>query len=186
MPQPNARVAPLDAALPGTLPVLNAACVHAALRVGLALGGTPTRRTRFDRKHYHYPDLPQGYQITQHHGMREYVRETPKDGVARARERLRRGSAPRPVAASSEAHPCKRLRDRPYPRALLLPVIPATVPSPRTRRPLITLPSNTHAIHAAPLIRGGQLVLNRLDGASVDGLIVRLQQIQLEQVWPFG
>lgn len=68
VPAPNARVAPLDMALPGTLPVLNADCVYQALRVGLALGGEPAVRASFDRKHYFYTDLPQGYQITQHAG----------------------------------------------------------------------------------------------------------------------
>jgi hypothetical protein len=65
---PNARVSAMDAALPGTLPVLSLAAVRAALRAGLALGATAADHTSFDRKHYHYPDLPHGYQITQHRG----------------------------------------------------------------------------------------------------------------------
>jgi aspartyl-tRNA(Asn)/glutamyl-tRNA(Gln) amidotransferase subunit B len=45
--------------------VLNLACVEAAVRTGLALGGTVNQRSYFDRKHYFYVDLPHGYQITQ-------------------------------------------------------------------------------------------------------------------------
>mmetsp|Transcript_37205 Transcript_37205/g.44968 ORF Transcript_37205/g.44968 Transcript_37205/m.44968 type:complete len:547 (-) Transcript_37205:282-1922(-) len=62
---PNTNVAPFDAAIPGTLPLLNWGCVEAAARTGLAIGGTVNTRSRFDRKHYFYADLPHGYQITQ-------------------------------------------------------------------------------------------------------------------------
>jgi aspartyl-tRNA(Asn)/glutamyl-tRNA(Gln) amidotransferase subunit B len=63
---PNVQVGAVDAALPGALPVANAECVRQAARVGLALGGAVQRISRFDRKHYFYPDLPLGFQITQH------------------------------------------------------------------------------------------------------------------------
>ena len=61
----NARVAPFDAALPGTLPVLNAGAVALAIKLGIALEGTVQLKSSFDRKHYYYADLPHGYQITQ-------------------------------------------------------------------------------------------------------------------------
>ncbi|KAM3573857.1 hypothetical protein VYU27_004201 [Nannochloropsis oceanica] len=63
--KPNTHVAFLDAALPGTLPVLNQEAVHQALRTAIALGCDINRVSRFERKHYFYCDLPQGYQITQ-------------------------------------------------------------------------------------------------------------------------
>ncbi len=62
---PNTAVAPFDAATPGSLPVLNAAAVAAAARLGMALGGEVQKHSQFDRKHYFYTDLPHGYQITQ-------------------------------------------------------------------------------------------------------------------------
>uniref|UniRef100_A0A8C9T4Q2 Glutamyl-tRNA(Gln) amidotransferase subunit B, mitochondrial n=1 Tax=Scleropages formosus TaxID=113540 RepID=A0A8C9T4Q2_SCLFO len=62
---PNSSVSFFDAALPGTLPVLNRRCVEAAVMTGLALGCTINKRSLFDRKHYFYADLPAGYQITQ-------------------------------------------------------------------------------------------------------------------------
>ena len=61
----NARVAAFDAAFPGALPALNAGAVALAARLGVALGGDVQLVSSFDRKHYHYPDLPHGYQITQ-------------------------------------------------------------------------------------------------------------------------
>lgn len=61
----NERVAPFDAALPGTLPVLNAGAVALAIKLGLALKGEVQLKSSFDRKHYFYADLPHGYQITQ-------------------------------------------------------------------------------------------------------------------------
>ncbi|XP_013417165.1 glutamyl-tRNA(Gln) amidotransferase subunit B, mitochondrial isoform X2 [Lingula anatina] len=61
----NNQVSFLDAALPGTLPVLNRRCAEIGVMTGLALGCHINRESRFDRKHYFYADLPQGYQITQ-------------------------------------------------------------------------------------------------------------------------
>jgi len=62
---PNTLVSPICFGLPGTLPVLNKEAVHLAMRAAFALGTTPQPYSEFDRKHYFYPDLPMGYQITQ-------------------------------------------------------------------------------------------------------------------------
>ncbi|SEJ55143.1 aspartyl/glutamyl-tRNA(Asn/Gln) amidotransferase subunit B [Dyadobacter koreensis] len=63
--EPNTNIGPLTLALPGTLPKLNKKAVEYAVRMGLALGCSVSRRTIFDRKNYFYPDLPKGYQISQ-------------------------------------------------------------------------------------------------------------------------
>ena len=63
---PNAHVSLVDAAMPGMLPVINRECVAQAVRTGLALKAKINRRSIFDRKNYFYPDLPQGYQISQY------------------------------------------------------------------------------------------------------------------------
>ncbi len=63
--EPNSCVSPVDYALPGMLPRLNKAAVRYAVRAGLALNSEINLESRFDRKHYFYPDLPKGYQITQ-------------------------------------------------------------------------------------------------------------------------
>ena len=62
---PNHNVALVDCALPGMLPVLNQECVAQAVRTGLGLKAQINLRSVFDRKNYFYPDLPQGYQISQ-------------------------------------------------------------------------------------------------------------------------
>ena len=62
---PNSCVSPVDYALPGMLPRLNQAAIPFAIRAGLALNSEINLESRFDRKHYYYPDLPKGYQITQ-------------------------------------------------------------------------------------------------------------------------
>lgn len=64
---PNTQCCPVCMGLAGTLPVLNREAAELAARVGLALGGTVALRSSFDRKHYFYPDLPKGYQISQLH-----------------------------------------------------------------------------------------------------------------------
>ena len=64
--EPNAHVSLLDAAMPGMLPVINEECVRQAVRTGLAFGAQINLRSVLDRKNYFYPDLPQGYQITQY------------------------------------------------------------------------------------------------------------------------
>ncbi len=63
---PNTQVSLVDAAMPGMLPVVNLVCVEQAVRTGLGFGGAVARRSVFDRKNYFYPDLPQGYQISQY------------------------------------------------------------------------------------------------------------------------
>ncbi|MFW6077068.1 MAG: Asp-tRNA(Asn)/Glu-tRNA(Gln) amidotransferase subunit GatB [Hyphomicrobiales bacterium] len=63
---PNAHVSLVDAAMPGMLPVINRYCVEQAIRTGLGLKAQINRRSVFDRKNYFYPDLPQGYQISQY------------------------------------------------------------------------------------------------------------------------
>ena len=62
---PNTLVSHVDMGLPGALPVLNQEALHLAVRAAFALGTTPQKFSKFDRKHYFYPDLPMGYQITQ-------------------------------------------------------------------------------------------------------------------------
>jgi aspartyl-tRNA(Asn)/glutamyl-tRNA(Gln) amidotransferase subunit B len=62
---PNTLVNHIDFGLPGALPVVNAEALHLASRAAFALGSEPQAFSKFDRKHYFYPDLPMGYQITQ-------------------------------------------------------------------------------------------------------------------------
>ena len=62
---PNSQVAFIDAAMPGMLPVLNEFCVEQAVKTGLGLNAQINKISSFDRKNYFYPDLPQGYQISQ-------------------------------------------------------------------------------------------------------------------------
>jgi len=64
--EPNSHVSLVDAAMPGMLPVINRECVAQAVRTGLGLKAQINRRSTFDRKNYFYPDLPQGYQISQY------------------------------------------------------------------------------------------------------------------------
>jgi aspartyl-tRNA(Asn)/glutamyl-tRNA(Gln) amidotransferase subunit B len=64
--EPNANVSLVDAAMPGMLPVINRKCVEQAIRTGLGLNAQINLWSRFDRKNYFYPDLPQGYQISQY------------------------------------------------------------------------------------------------------------------------
>ena len=63
---PNTHVSLVDAAMPGMLPVINEECVRQAVRTGLGLNAKINLRSVFDRKNYFYPDLPQGYQISQY------------------------------------------------------------------------------------------------------------------------
>ncbi len=63
---PNSHVSLVDAAMPGMLPVINAECVRQAVRTGLGLKAAINLKSVFDRKNYFYPDLPQGYQISQY------------------------------------------------------------------------------------------------------------------------
>ena len=63
--EPNSNVAFVDAGMPGMLPVINEFCVEQAVRTGLGLKAVINLKSAFDRKNYFYPDLPQGYQISQ-------------------------------------------------------------------------------------------------------------------------
>jgi aspartyl-tRNA(Asn)/glutamyl-tRNA(Gln) amidotransferase subunit B len=63
---PNSHVSLVDAAMPGMLPVINEECVRQAIRTGLGLQAKINLKSVFDRKNYFYPDLPQGYQISQY------------------------------------------------------------------------------------------------------------------------
>ena len=64
--EPNSHVSLVDAAMPGMLPVINEACIAQAVRTGLGLNARINLVSVFDRKNYFYPDLPQGYQISQY------------------------------------------------------------------------------------------------------------------------
>lgn len=63
--EPNSNVSFVDAAMPGMLPVINEYCIEQAVRTGLGLKAAINLKSAFDRKNYFYPDLPQGYQISQ-------------------------------------------------------------------------------------------------------------------------
>src|ERR1700690_2371812 len=63
---PNSHVSLVDAAMPGMLPVINRECVRQAVRTGLGLNARINLKSVFDRKNYFFPDLPQGYQISQY------------------------------------------------------------------------------------------------------------------------
>jgi aspartyl-tRNA(Asn)/glutamyl-tRNA(Gln) amidotransferase subunit B len=64
--EPNSQVSLVDAAMPGMLPVINLECIRQAVRTGLGLNARINLKSVFDRKNYFYPDLPQGYQISQY------------------------------------------------------------------------------------------------------------------------
>ena len=64
--EPNSHVSLVDAAMPGMLPVINEGCIAQAIRTGLGLKAKINLNSIFDRKNYFYPDLPQGYQISQY------------------------------------------------------------------------------------------------------------------------
>jgi aspartyl-tRNA(Asn)/glutamyl-tRNA(Gln) amidotransferase subunit B len=89
---PNAQVSLVDAAMPGMLPVINAECVAQAVRTGLGLNARINLRSVFDRKNYFYPDLPQGYQISQYKspvvGEGEVVVDMPDGAIRVGIERL--------------------------------------------------------------------------------------------------
>src|ERR1700736_2416439 len=64
--EPNSHVSLVDAAMPGMLPVINEECIKQAIRTGLGLKARINLKSVFERKNYFYPDLPQGYQISQY------------------------------------------------------------------------------------------------------------------------
>jgi aspartyl-tRNA(Asn)/glutamyl-tRNA(Gln) amidotransferase subunit B len=83
---PNEHVSLVDAAMPGMLPVINEECVAQAIRTGLGLKAQINLKSTFDRKNYFYPDLPQGYQISQYKspivGEGTVLIDTPDGGTA--------------------------------------------------------------------------------------------------------
>ena len=84
--EPNEHVSLVDAAMPGMLPVINEECIRQAIRTGLGLKAQINLRSVFDRKNYFYPDLPQGYQISQYKspivGEGTVIIDTPDGGTA--------------------------------------------------------------------------------------------------------
>ncbi len=90
--EPNSHVSLIDAAMPGMLPVINEECVAQAVRTGLGLKAQINLRSVFDRKNYFYPDLPQGYQISQYKspvvGEGEVVVDQPDETIRVGIERL--------------------------------------------------------------------------------------------------
>ena len=64
--EPNTQVSLVDAAFPGMLPIINEFCIKQAIKTGIGLKAQINKRSVFDRKNYFYPDLPQGYQISQY------------------------------------------------------------------------------------------------------------------------
>src|SRR5918993_484365 len=82
--EPNDHVSFVDAAMPGMLPVINEECVRQAIRTGLGLKAEINLKSTFDRKNYFYPDLPQGYQISQYKspivGEGEVIVDVPETG----------------------------------------------------------------------------------------------------------
>ena len=89
---PNDHVSLVDAAMPGMLPVINKECVNQAVRTGLGLKAQINLKSMFDRKNYFYPDLPQGYQISQYKqpvvGEGEVVVDLPDGSFTVGIERL--------------------------------------------------------------------------------------------------
>jgi aspartyl-tRNA(Asn)/glutamyl-tRNA(Gln) amidotransferase subunit B len=90
--EPNSHVSLVDAAMPGMLPVINRFCVEQAVRTGLGLKAKINKRSVFDRKNYFYPDLPQGYQISQYKqpivGEGQVIVDMPEGSVTVGIERL--------------------------------------------------------------------------------------------------
>src|SRR5260221_75671 len=90
--EPNSQVSLVDAGFPGMLPVINEICVNQAVRTGLGLKAQINLKSVFDRKNYFYPDLPQGYQISQYKqpvvGEGEVVVDLPDGSFTVGIERL--------------------------------------------------------------------------------------------------
>jgi aspartyl-tRNA(Asn)/glutamyl-tRNA(Gln) amidotransferase subunit B len=90
--EPNSHVSLVDAAMPGMLPVINEGCIAQAIRTGLGLKAKINLNSIFDRKNYFYPDLPQGYQISQYKqpivGKGSVVVDLPEGPVTVGIERL--------------------------------------------------------------------------------------------------
>ncbi len=109
---PNTHVSLVDAAMPGMLPVINEECVRQAIRTGLGLNAKINLKSVFDRKNYFYPDLPQGYQISQ------YKQPIVGEGEVIVDLRRRRGRHRRHRAAASGTGR-RQIAARPQPDAVL-------------------------------------------------------------------
>ncbi len=110
----NSHVSLVDAAMPGMLPVINEECVRQAVRTGLGLKAQINLKSVFDRKNYFYPDLPQGYQISQYKspivGEGEVLIDMPdwRDGPRRDRAAApRTGCRQIPARAKSDDVACR-------------------------------------------------------------------------------
>ena len=97
---PNTHCCPICTGMPGTLPMVNRKVVEYACRAGLALNCEITRRSRFDRKNYFYPDLPKAYQISQLYlpigrdgAVEAYQQEAPTGRMRKYYRLTRRGAA---------------------------------------------------------------------------------------------
>lgn len=107
MAEPNTTVSPICFGLPGVLPVLNRQALNLAVRAGIALNARIANFSKFDRKHYFYPDLPLGYQITQYdqpivgEGYVEIANgdDTVRVGIERAHLEADAGKLTHPVGA---------------------------------------------------------------------------------------
>ena len=117
--EPNSHVSLVDAAMPGMLPVINEECVRQAVRTGLGLKATINLKSVFDRKNYFYPDLPQGYQISQYKspvvGEGEVVVDLPDGERDQGRHRAPASRAGRRQVAARPAsdHVVRRPQPRP-------------------------------------------------------------------------
>ena len=118
--EPNSHVSLVDAAMPGMLPVINEECVRQAVRTGLGLNAKINLRSVFDRKNYFYPDLPQGYQISQYKspivGEGEVVVDLPDGDERHRRHRAAASGAGRRQVAARPAPRHERDRSQPLRR----------------------------------------------------------------------
>ena len=117
-PRPNSQVSPVDAGMPGMLPVVNGWCVEQAVRTGLGLKAEINRVSVFERKNYFYPDLPQGYQISQY--QHPIVGKGKLDDRLAGRHRQATSASPGCISSmdagkSLHDQPRRRKPDRPQP-----------------------------------------------------------------------
>lgn len=158
---PNTQVGIFEAAHPGTLPVLNRKCVEAAVKTALALGAQINKVSRFDRKHYFYPDLPAGYQITQKdnpiasNGYLKYIVSNPTSHVKHYRHGVQL------IQLQLEEDSGKSIHDADYDRVL--------IDLNRAGLPLMELvfaPEVRDGEEAAALVKELSLILTRLGTCS--------------------
>ncbi|KAJ6640571.1 Glutamyl-tRNA(Gln) amidotransferase subunit B, mitochondrial [Pseudolycoriella hygida] len=157
---PNVCVSDFDAALPGTLPVLNEQCVTSGIQVALALACTIHEVSMFDRKHYFYADLPAGYQITQ---QRAPLASNGKLGFY-----VDVPGAKKPYQKASKLHQLQLEQDSgkslhdPYEKRSLIDLNRAGVPLME----LVFEPDLTNGEEAAALVKELILILLALDACS--------------------